>query len=290
MPRVSRERRSSWNTPAGQLMRLQHLVEATGVGLLGLGERLEPLGDVVEALLARLLRHARVHRLVLVRLAGDRRLEVLLGVADREPGRRIADLLQEVEVPVRVAGLAVGGVLEGPRPRGGLPRRRPSRSTGSDGSPATRRRRRPSGSGGSCSPRASPCSSSASGGSTGFSGTNRRGSACPQAGTSAVHSPQDRVKYPGERRRRMRPRWVCDYWCTAPGAPAAARPRGRARRWGGVPDLARPGGARGRARRRPPRPGPEPGGNERDPGDARATARRPRAGVACRQGGPPPRP
>src|SRR5450432_560659 len=64
----------------------EHLGEAAGVALLGLGQRLEPLGDVVEALVARGLRHAGVHRLVLVGLAGDGGLEVLLAVADREPG------------------------------------------------------------------------------------------------------------------------------------------------------------------------------------------------------------
>src|SRR5262249_38245336 len=80
------------------------LLKAPGVGLLGLREGLEPLRDVVEALVARLLGHARVHRLVLVRLAGNGALEVLLGVADRQARRRVAHLLQEVEVPVRVPG------------------------------------------------------------------------------------------------------------------------------------------------------------------------------------------
>jgi hypothetical protein len=82
------------------------------VALLGLGERLEPLGDLVEALLAGGLRHAGVHRLVLVRLAGDGGLEVLGRVADRQARRRVADAGEEVEVAVRVAGLAVRGLLE----------------------------------------------------------------------------------------------------------------------------------------------------------------------------------
>jgi hypothetical protein len=38
--------------------------------------------------------------------------EVLGGVADREPGRGVADLLDVVEVPVRVAGLALRGLAE----------------------------------------------------------------------------------------------------------------------------------------------------------------------------------
>ncbi len=50
---------------------LQTAGEATGVAALGLGERLEPLGDLVEALLAGGLRHARVHLGVLVGLTFD---------------------------------------------------------------------------------------------------------------------------------------------------------------------------------------------------------------------------
>jgi hypothetical protein len=47
-----------------------------------------------------------------VRLAGDRGLEVLLRVADREARRRVADLLDVVEMAVRVARLTVGRLLE----------------------------------------------------------------------------------------------------------------------------------------------------------------------------------
>src|SRR5262249_6636612 len=80
--------------------------------LLCLRERLEPLRDVVEALFAGLLRHRRVHGLVLVRLAGDRGLEVLLGAADREAGRGIADRREILQVAVGVAGLSVCRLLE----------------------------------------------------------------------------------------------------------------------------------------------------------------------------------
>src|SRR6266571_1008806 len=55
--------------------RVERLLEAPGVGLLGLGERLEPVGDLVEAFLAGGTRHARVHVGVLVGLAGDRGLQ-----------------------------------------------------------------------------------------------------------------------------------------------------------------------------------------------------------------------
>src|SRR5436309_4589575 len=93
---------------------LETLGEAAGVRLLGLGERLEPLRDLREALAARGLREARVHLGELVGLALDRRLQVLVGRADRRVGHRVADLLQEVEVPEGVAGLGLRGVAEEP--------------------------------------------------------------------------------------------------------------------------------------------------------------------------------
>src|SRR5687768_12083541 len=108
----------TWEAGSDRLGRLlardlgQALVEAPGVRLLGLGERLEPLGELGEALVPRRLRHARVHLGVLVRLTSHGRLEIQLGLADRFARRRIADLLQEVEVAERVAGLGVRGVLE----------------------------------------------------------------------------------------------------------------------------------------------------------------------------------
>src|SRR5213593_4654210 len=101
--------------PMGSLSQsLETLGEAAGVRLLGLGERLEPLRDLLETLAARALREARVHLRELVGLALDRRLEVQLRGADRHVGHRVADLLQEVEVPERVAGLGLRGVAEEP--------------------------------------------------------------------------------------------------------------------------------------------------------------------------------
>src|SRR5262249_59187636 len=73
--------------------RLQALREAAGVRLLGLREGLEPLCDLVEAFLARRLREARIHLGELVRLAGDRRLQVLLRRPDRLAPRRVPPLL-----------------------------------------------------------------------------------------------------------------------------------------------------------------------------------------------------
>ncbi len=43
---------------------------------------------------------------------GDRRLEVQRGAADRQAGGRIADRLEEFEMAVRMAGLALGGGAE----------------------------------------------------------------------------------------------------------------------------------------------------------------------------------
>jgi hypothetical protein len=83
------------------------LREAAGVALLGAGEGLEPVGDLVEAFVAGGLGEARVHLGVLVGLAGDGRLEVVLGVADRLAGGRVADFGEVLEVAVRVAGLAL---------------------------------------------------------------------------------------------------------------------------------------------------------------------------------------
>src|SRR5688572_12733344 len=85
---------------------VEQSLEAPGVRLLGLGERLEPIGDLHEALLACRLGEPRVHVGVLVGFPGDRRLEVLHRVADRKVRRGIADRLQIVEVAVSVARLA----------------------------------------------------------------------------------------------------------------------------------------------------------------------------------------
>src|SRR5579883_840261 len=85
---------------------VESLLEAAGMRLLGLGKGLEPLGDLIEPFLARRPRHAGIHVGIFMRLAGDGGLEVVRGAADRLAGRRIADFLEEFEMPVRVAGLA----------------------------------------------------------------------------------------------------------------------------------------------------------------------------------------
>src|SRR5262249_1017664 len=68
---------------SAQAQGLQPLGEASGVRLLGLGERLEPLRDLVEPLRARRLGETGVHLGELVSLALDSRLEVQLGRPDR---------------------------------------------------------------------------------------------------------------------------------------------------------------------------------------------------------------
>ena len=88
--------------------RVEGLLEAIRVRTLGLGQRLEPVGDLGETFFARLLRHARIHVAVFVRLAGDRRLEIRLGLADRQSRGRITHRLEILEVAVRMARLAFG--------------------------------------------------------------------------------------------------------------------------------------------------------------------------------------
>src|SRR5262245_54475363 len=75
---------------------------------LGLRERLEPVGDLLEAFAASSFRHARVHVGVLVRLAGNRGLQVVASLADRQARGRITDGLEVLEVAVRMPGLAFG--------------------------------------------------------------------------------------------------------------------------------------------------------------------------------------
>src|SRR5579872_4765231 len=109
-PRGPPSRAASWSVLA--LEEFEHFLEAPGVALLGLGKRFEPFGDVVEALFASDLCHAGVHRLVFVRLAGDRRSEVLFRVSDGKAGGGIPHLLQVVEMAMGVTCLSVGGLLK----------------------------------------------------------------------------------------------------------------------------------------------------------------------------------
>src|SRR5258707_9012640 len=84
----------------------ERLLEAPGMRLPSLGERLEPVGDLVGAFLAGHARHARIHVGVFVGLARDRGLEVVAGRTDLLAGRGVAHFLEIFEIAVRVPGLA----------------------------------------------------------------------------------------------------------------------------------------------------------------------------------------
>ena len=79
---------------------------------LRLGERLEPVGDLGETFLTRGLRHAGIHVGVFVGLSGNRGLQIQTRAAEREVRRRIAALLQVLEMAVGVAGFTLGGGAE----------------------------------------------------------------------------------------------------------------------------------------------------------------------------------
>jgi hypothetical protein len=91
---------------------IEPLLEAARVRPFGARERLEPFGDLFEALFTSRACETRVHLGIFVCLARDRGFEVLCGVADGLAGRGIADLLQEIEVAMRMAGLAFCRVAE----------------------------------------------------------------------------------------------------------------------------------------------------------------------------------
>ena len=82
------------------------------MGFFGLTQRLEPVGNLVEALLARSAGHTRIHVSVFVGLAGDRRLKVVGGTADRLAGCRITGLRQELEMAKRMARLPLSSRTE----------------------------------------------------------------------------------------------------------------------------------------------------------------------------------
>ena len=77
------------------------------MGPFRLGQGLEPVGDLVEALVPRRLRHPRIHVGVLVGLTGDGGFQIVAGGADRQSGRRVADALHVLQVAVGMARLAL---------------------------------------------------------------------------------------------------------------------------------------------------------------------------------------
>src|SRR5947207_9846283 len=95
-----------FETSPGSVQTVERPLEPAGMRFLGLGEGLEPVGDLVEAFLAGGARHARIHIGVFVGLAGDGGAQIIAGAADRLAGRRVADLFDIFEMTVRMAGLA----------------------------------------------------------------------------------------------------------------------------------------------------------------------------------------
>src|SRR5437773_7141299 len=91
---------------------LQTLREPPRMRLLGLGEGLEPLRDLLESLATGRLGEARVHLGELVRLAVDRGLEVLLCRADRQPGHGVPRFRHEVEGTDGGSGPVLRGVAK----------------------------------------------------------------------------------------------------------------------------------------------------------------------------------
>src|SRR5690242_19492381 len=67
--------------------RVEHLSEAVDWPLPGLGERLEPVGELVHAFLAGHAGHAGIHVDIFMGLAGDRGLEYVAGGVERLAGR-----------------------------------------------------------------------------------------------------------------------------------------------------------------------------------------------------------
>src|SRR6185312_10391767 len=77
---------------------VERLLEASGVALLGFGQGLEPIGDLVETFLAGRPRHTRIHVGVFVGFAGDRGNQVLVRRPNRLARRGVADHFEEFEM------------------------------------------------------------------------------------------------------------------------------------------------------------------------------------------------
>ena len=104
--RPGADRWRTWSVRSA-VERVKGFLEAVRVRTLGLGQRFEPVGDLLETFLARGLGHARVHVGVLVRLARNGGFQVLRRA---EPiGRPVAGspttFLEVLEMPVSMARL-----------------------------------------------------------------------------------------------------------------------------------------------------------------------------------------
>src|SRR5580704_7039702 len=89
--------------------RVERLLEAAGVRLLRLCERLEPLGNLLEAFLASRPGHSGIHVGVFVGFTRNCGPQIICGGSDRLAGGRIADFLEILEMAVSMPRLALGG-------------------------------------------------------------------------------------------------------------------------------------------------------------------------------------
>ena len=90
------------------------LAETGGMVSFGLGQGFKPVGDFGETLLSRYLCHARVHFRIFRRFSRNGGFQVFHRRSNRQPRDRIAYFPQVVQVPVRVAGFALGRVAKQP--------------------------------------------------------------------------------------------------------------------------------------------------------------------------------
>ena len=81
----------------------RRLLRTAGVALFRLGQGFEPIRDLVETFRAGNARHVGV----IARLTGDHRLKNVGGSAYRLARHRVTDLGEEVEIAVRMPGLAL---------------------------------------------------------------------------------------------------------------------------------------------------------------------------------------
>ncbi len=82
------------------------------MAFLGLGQGLEPIGDLVKTFLAGGAGHAGIHIRIFMGLAGHGCLQIQVGGANGLPRCRITGFFQEFQMAVGMAGLAFRGGAE----------------------------------------------------------------------------------------------------------------------------------------------------------------------------------
>ena len=88
---------------------VERLLETSGMRTFGLGEGLEPIGNLVETFITGFAGHSRIHIGVFMGLAGNRRFEVVRGRTNGLASCGIAGFLKIFEMAVRVTGFTFGG-------------------------------------------------------------------------------------------------------------------------------------------------------------------------------------